>query len=141
MELEDIHNNFYLHHLCVDKRFSDFHKNTPDEILNNFIIEKQSDEEIENDILEIQQMLYPKKIIIVSHYNSTQNCEYINSRNHLINLLDCICKKYDIPFINPTAVLANYSQEQVITNDLGHYTDFGINYFSNYINNFLKSSF
>ena len=84
-----IHNNFYLHHLCVDKRFSCcnntpykilnnfiiekrysvFNKNTPDEILNNFIIEKQSDEEIENDILEIQKMLYPKKIIIVSHYN------------------------------------------------------------------------
>lgn len=136
-----IHNNFYLHHLCVDKRFSRYNNNTPDEILNNFIIEKQSDEEIENDILEIQKMLYPKKIIIVSHYNSKQNGEYINSRNHLINLLDCICKKYDIPFINPTFVLGNYSQEQVITNDLGHYTDFGINEFSNYINNFLKSAF
>ena len=49
------HNNFYLHHLCVDKRFSGFNKNTPIEILNNFIIEKQSDEEIENDILEIQK--------------------------------------------------------------------------------------
>jgi hypothetical protein len=32
-----------------------FNKNTPDEILNNFIIEKQSDEEILNDILEIQK--------------------------------------------------------------------------------------
>ena len=64
-----IHNDFYLHHLCVDKRFSDYNKNIPDEILNNFIIEKQSDEEIENDILEIQKLLYPKKIIIVSHYN------------------------------------------------------------------------
>jgi hypothetical protein len=136
-----IHNDFYLHHLCVDKRFIYYNKNTPHEILNNFIIEKQSDEEIENDILEIQKLLYPKKIIIVSHYNSKQNGKYINSRNHLINLLDCICKKYDIPFINPTIVLANYSQKQVITNDLGHYTDFGINEFSNYINNFLKSAF
>ena len=136
-----IHNNFYLHHICVDKRFSCHNNNTPDKILNNFIIEKQSDEEIENDILEIQKMLYPKKIIIVSHYNSKQNGEYINSRNHLINLLDCICKKYDIPFINPTFVLGNDSQEQVITNDLGHYTDFGLNEFSNYINNFLKSAF
>jgi hypothetical protein len=132
-----IHNGFYLHHLCVDKRFSDYNKNTPHEILNNFIIEKQSDEEIENDILEIQKMLYPKKIIIVSHYNSKQNGEYINSRNKLINLLDCICKKYDIPFINPTIVLSNYTQEQVMTINLGHYTAFGINEFSNYINNFL----
>jgi hypothetical protein len=106
--------------------------------VNNFIIEKQSDEEIENDILEIQKMLYPKKIIIVSHYNSKHNGEYINSRNHLINLLDNICKKYDIPFINPTIVLSNYTQEQVITSDLGHYNNIGINAFSNYINNFLK---
>jgi len=136
-----IHNDFYLHHLCVDKRFSNYNENTPHEILNNFIIEKQSDEEIENDILEIQKMLYPKKIIIVSHYNSKQNGEYINSRNHLINLLDSICKKYNIPFINPTIVLSNYTQEQVILSDLGHYTDFGINEFSNYINNFLKSAF
>lgn len=136
-----IHNDFYLHHLCVDKRFSDFNKNTPPEILNNFIIEKQSDEEIEKDILEIQKMLYPKKIIIVSHYNSKQNGEYINSRNNLINLLDSICKKYDIPFINPTIVLANYNQEEVMTGDLGHYNVFGTNKFSNYINNFLKSAF
>ena len=59
----------------------------------------------------------------------------------MINLLDCICKKYDIPFINPTIVLSNYTQEQVMTNDLGHYTNIGINEFSNYINNFLKTAF
>ena len=47
---------------------------------NNFIIEKQSDEEIENDILEIQKMLYPKKIIIVSHYNVEKDGQYLNSR-------------------------------------------------------------
>jgi len=135
------HNNFYLHHLCVDKRFSEYNKYTPIEILNNFIIEKQSDEEIENDILEIQKMLYPKKIIIVSHYNSKKDGQYINSRNHLINLLDNICKKYNITFINPTIVLSNYSQEQVMSSDLGHYTGLGIEQFSKYMNNFLNSEF
>jgi hypothetical protein len=142
-----IHNGYYMHHLPFDKLWHKFDNynhtyfidNVPEDVLNNFIIEKQSDEEIENDILEIQKMLYPKKIIIVSHYNSKHNGEYINSRNHLINLLDNICKKYDIPFINPTIVLSNYTQEQVITSDLGHYTNIGINAFSNYINNFLKS--
>ena len=132
------HNNFYLHHLCVDKRFSSCNKNTPKEILNNFIIEKQSDEEIENDILEIQKMLYPKKIIIVSHYNVKKDGQYLNSRNHLINLLDNICKKYNITFINPTIVLSSYSQEQVMTSDLGHYTIIGIEQFSKYMNNFLN---
>lgn len=142
-----MHNGYYMHHLPFDKLWHKldnynhkyFIEHTPRNILDNYVVEKQSDEEIENDILEIQQMLYPKKIIIVSHYNSKRNGEYINSRNHLIDLLDRICKKYDIPFINPTIVLSNYTQEQVITNDLGHYTDIGINKFSNYINNFLKS--
>lgn len=135
------HNNFYLQHLCVDKRFSGWNEVTPKEILNNFIIEKQSDEEIENDILEIQKMLYPKKIIIVSHYNVKKDGQYINSRNHLINLLDNICKKYNITFINPSIVLSSYSQEQVMLSDLGHYTKFGIEQFSKYMNNFLNSEF
>lgn len=135
------YNNFYLHHLCVDKRFSNWNKNTPIEILNNFIIEKQSDEEIENDILEIQKKLYPKKIIIVSHYNVKKDGQYINSRNYLINLLDNICKKYNITFINPTIILSSYNQEQVIDNDLGHYTKIGIEQFSKYMNNFLNSKF
>jgi hypothetical protein len=135
-----IHNNFYLHHLCVDKRFINHNNNTPREILENFTIEKQSDEEIENDILEIQKMLYPKRIIIVSHYNSIQNGEYTNSRNNLINLLDRICKKYHIHFINPTTVLSNYTQEEVMTSDLGHYTTFGICKFSEYVNKELVSA-
>ena len=129
-----IHNGFYLHLLCVDKRFHNYHNVTPDEILNNVIIEKQNDEEIENDILELQKMLYPKQIIIVSHYNSKQNGEYIHSRNHLINLLDRICEQHNIPFINPTGVLSDYSQDQVMQSDLGHYTDFGHKIFSDRIN-------
>jgi hypothetical protein len=134
-----IHNNFYLHHLCVDKRFSDNNVNTPSEILNNFIIKHQTDEEIENDILEIQKLLYPKKIVIVSHYNSKLNDKYIESRNDLINLLENICKKYDIYFINPTKVLSNYTQDQVMIEDLGHYKTLGSNEFTNYTNNYLKS--
>jgi hypothetical protein len=79
-------------------------------------------------------MLHPKIIIIVSHYNSKQNGEYFNSRNNLINLLDTICKKYNIPFINPTIVLSNYSQEEVMKEDLGHYTNFGSNKFLDFVN-------
>lgn len=40
------------------------HNEAPVEILNNFNIEKQNDEEIENDILEIQKILYPKKLLL-----------------------------------------------------------------------------
>lgn len=135
-----IHNDFYLHHLCVDKRFSNYNNKTPHEILDNVIIEKQSDEEIENDILEIKKMIFPKKMFVVSHYNSKQNGKYLTTRNHLINLLDVICKKHNIPFINPTIVLSKYNQEEVITDDLGHFTQFGIDEFSNYINNYIKTN-
>lgn len=129
-----IHGDFYLHHLSVDLRYKHDSMDTPREIMKNHIIEKQSDEEIENDILEIRRMLHPKIVIIVSHYNSKINGEYIESRNHLINLLDNICKKYSIPFINPTKVLSNFTQEQVMTGDLGHYTQLGIKLFTDYVN-------
>jgi hypothetical protein len=134
-----IHNNFYLHHLCVDKRFSSFNKITPKKILNDYMIEEQSDKEIEDDILHIQKILYPKKIIIVSHYNSKLNGKHITSRNKLINLLNIICEKNNIPFINPTNILNNFTQEEIMSNDLGHYTELGISHFSKYMNNYIKN--
>ena len=140
-----IHNGYYMHHLPFDKQWHqlDNHKHkcyidrTPKDILNNFKIENQTDEEIENDILEIQKMLYPKKIIIVSHYNSKINTQYIGSRNDLINLLDTICKKHDISFINPTNILSKFNQSEVMKKDLAHYTPLGIQEFSNYMNNYI----
>ncbi len=134
-----IYNDYYIHHICVDKRVPMYNTNTPKEVLDNYKIEKQDDEEIENDILEIQKMLYPKKIIIVSHYNSILNGSVIPARNNLINLLDKICEKHNIPFINPTKVLSNYNQEDVMTEDLGHYNDLGHKVFTDYTNNFISS--
>jgi hypothetical protein len=141
-----MHNGYYMHHLPFDKGWHEYHNyshkhyidNTPKYILDNYTIEIQTDEEIENDILEIQQLLYPKKIIIISHFNSKKNEQYMNSRNDLIVLLDSICKKYDIPFINPTNVLSSFNQEEVVTHDLAHYTNLGLCELSNYINTYVK---
>ena len=136
-----IHNQFYLHHLCVDKRFPNHTVNTPSEIINNFNIENQTENEIENDILEIQKILENKKLIIVSHYNSTCNGKYIKSRNNLINILDSICKKHNIHFVNPSNVLSKFSQDKVLQNDLGHYTDFGHDMFTKYMDDYIHSLF
>jgi hypothetical protein len=133
-----VHNNFYLHHLSVDKRFG-YTSGTPSEILEGHTIEKQSDDEIENDILEIRKMLFPKKIVIVSHYNSKQKNEYIKARNDLILLLDRLCQKHDIPFINPTVALSMFTQEEVMTDDLGHYTNLGYIEIAKCINLYVKS--
>jgi hypothetical protein len=134
-----IHNNYILHHICVDKRMTIFNNNTPRHILDTYTIETQSDEEIENDILEIQKILYPRKVVIVSHYNSKLNGEYIESRNELVCLLDKICQKHNISFINPREALGQYSQEQVMSDNLGHYTEFGLCEFGKYINNYIKT--
>ncbi len=133
-----IYKNYYLHHLCVDKRFSSYNMTTSIDVLLNHTVKKQSDEEIETDILEIQRLLFPKKIIIVSHYNCIYNGAYIKDRANLINLLESITKKYNIPFVNPTKVLEKYTQNQVLTEDLGHYTELGLQEFSKYIFQYIQ---
>jgi hypothetical protein len=130
--------DFYLHHLCVDKRFSMWNKDTPQKILNTFQCRKQSYTEIENDILEIRKLLENKKIILVSHYNSKINGKYIESRNNLITCLTEICEKHNILFINPADVLKDYKQEDIVTEDLGHYTDLGNSKFSEYMNHVIN---
>lgn len=133
-----IHDTYYLHHLSVDKTRGWYHKTDPT-ILNDSIVEEQTDEEIEKDILKIQKLLYPKKIIIVSHYNAKKNGRILQSRNKLICLLEIICKKYDIPFVNPTNVLNSYNQCDVLSDDMGHYTSKGMYLFSNYMNNYVNN--
>lgn len=134
-----VHNNHYLHHLCVDKRFGYEHiKNTPIEILNEVTVEKQTNAEIEEDILIIKELLSDKKIVVVSHYNSKVNNNYFPSRDALINTLNEITSKHNIPFINPTEKLSKFKQEEIMTRDLGHYTDFGLKQISNYINTYIN---
>ena len=132
-----VYDNFFLHHLCVDKRFYNANIKTPKIILDNFNCIKQSYSEIENDILEIKKLLEPRKLIVVTHYDSKLNGEYIESRNNLIIVLAEICEKYKIPIIKPSEVLKDYKQEEVMTYDLGHYTDFGLSKFTTYINNYI----
>ena len=132
-----IHNNIYLHHLSVDDRFSEG-IDTPGYIKNEFIKEIQSDEEIENDIIELKKMIFPKPIILVSHYNSILDGNLITERNKLINLVEYISKNNNIKFLNPTNILKEYQQPQVMCEDLGHYTHFGKEKIVEYFNNYLQ---
>lgn len=133
-----IHNEYYLHHLCVDKRFAEFNKNTPPHILNEVVVEEQTDEEIVQDITEIERLIFPKKLVIVSHYNSKKDGEYMEARNQLIELLEKTCDEKQIPFVNPRKALHSYDQESIMTSDLGHYTSFGQSLFNMYLNNFVN---
>jgi len=134
-----LYDGFYLHHLSVDKRFPIVSANTPEIILNNFKCSEQSDDEIENDILEIKKLIEPRKLIIASHYNSLLNGKVIEYRDKLITLVKDVCKKHNIPIINQSDVLKDYPQEEVMTNDLGHYTPLGQSKITEYIVDYIKS--
>lgn len=130
-----IHNGYYLHHLAIDNRFPPC-EIIPENIKKEVEIIKQTDKEIEEDIDNILSLVHPTKIVIVSHYNAKLNGEYIPERNNLINLLEDICHRKNIPFINPTVVLKDITQEQAVLVDLGHYTRMAQNIMKDYIYNF-----
>lgn len=129
---------YYLHHLSVDTRFEQ-RLHTPDYIKQNHHIRIQSKEEIEQDILALRQLVFPKPFIIVSHYNSMVNGQVMPLRDELINELTSICQKHAIHFVNPTIVLNDYPQEAVMQSDLGHYTEEGLRLISDYLNSFVQT--
>ena len=117
-----IYKDKYLTNLAVDTRlFNQTYKHTPEHIRRNTTIEVQSDEEIENDILEIQKLIHPRTMIIVSHVSVSYQGHRLEKRDYLINLLEKICKKHDIMFINPTQLLTQFKQHHIIEPDLGHF--------------------
>jgi hypothetical protein len=85
------YDNKFLHHIVYDDE-----RYINNEIKDKIIINKQTDEEIEKDIIQIKSELQ-KPMIIVSHLVTWDNGE----RYDLAILLENICKKHDILFINP----------------------------------------
>lgn len=130
---------YYLHHLAVDTRpAGHYYNGTPQSVFDQYQCVQQSDEEIENDILEIRTLLEPRELVVVSHYNAKLNGEYLASRKKLIVLLIQICTKHNIRLIQPSEVLQEHEQSDVITDDLGHYTELGISKFTDFMNLYLE---
>jgi hypothetical protein len=130
-----MHGGLCLHDLSVDNRFPDFNRATPAKILEEFKMEEQTDEEIRQDLLELKATLAPKKMVVVSHYNAKlPSGEYLSSRNTLVQFLKGVCAENAIPFFDPTEMLSEFSQESVISPDLSHYTQFGMNDFTRKLN-------
>jgi len=132
-----MHGGLCLHDLGVDKRFPNFNQRTPANVLEEFRVEEQTDEEIRQDLLELKAILSPRKMVVVSHYNAKLGEEYLASRNALVELLKGVCAENAIPFLDPTEVLSEFSQEAVISPDLAHYTQFGMNEFTRKLNAFI----
>jgi hypothetical protein len=90
-------NNLYLHHIAENPEYC-FHD------IENIIKYELSDEEIEEDIINIQKELYPKKIFIISHFSTYS----YGKRFELIRLLEKICLKRNIPFLDQTEIIKKY---------------------------------
>ena len=84
------YNNKYVHHILYE--YKDYNTNYK----NKIIYTKQDDLEIEQDILKIKELL-KKPFIIISHIIIDNK----SSRYELGKLLENICLKHDIIYLNP----------------------------------------
>jgi hypothetical protein len=112
------YNNLYVH-----RALSSF---SSPEIINLIEDIKLSDDEIENDIKKIISLLN-KKIVIVGHIATYENGE----RYKLCELLEKICSKQNILFINPVKEITkrgyNIHDLCIQEDKLLHYNDIGHN--------------
>jgi hypothetical protein len=113
------YNNFFVH-----SALSNFSNEL---ISEQIVINEQSDEEIEKDIVDIiYELNKEKKIIIVSHIITDQKSE----RYKLSKILEHICLKYNLLFINPVVEIEKKGHninDLVINNEkkIYHYNDKG----------------
>ena len=119
------YNDKYVHHILSSN----------EEIGKYIIIQKQNDLEIENDIIKIKTELN-KPIILVGHI-VTYN---YGSRYELLKLLEQICLKYNILFIDPVKeiIIRNYDLKNLLCDDLTHYSQEGHLVMQNIYIDFLK---
>jgi len=133
--------SYKYNNICVHSALAQF---SNDYIRERIIIDQQSDEEIETDIIKIIEYLNTKNIIIVSHI-TTDN---ISERYKLSNLLENICLKHNIYFINPVKEITKkgYNIYDLVINEpkIKHYNENGHKIikeiYEEYINNIIENT-
>ena len=106
-------NNIYVHHVLPEDSYG--FPNGAD--ITRHVL---SDQEIEEDLCRIKELILPKKLLIVSHiYTYTYGTRY-----ELVQLLEQLCLKHNIAFLNPSECLIGehdiYLDESIL-----HYTKNG----------------
>jgi hypothetical protein len=108
-------NNLYMHHIAEDEQYG-FHSR------NNIIRKDMTDEEIEDDIIQIKNELYPKPFIIISHFSTYET----GKRYELTQLLKKICEKMNIPFLNQSDIVKEHGINILVNEPvLAHYNEEG----------------
>jgi hypothetical protein len=83
-----------MHHIATEDKYGFPHK-------EDIKIRDLTDEEIEEDLIQIRKEIYPKPLVVVSYFGTRST----GKRQELINLLENLTKKMDIPFYNPSVLL------------------------------------
>lgn len=111
-----VYDGKYVHHILTEEKYGFYDR-------MEISIEHQSDAEIEDDLIRMKELLYPKPFIIVSHLYSVKE----GSRYELIQLLKNLCAKLKIPFLNPSERLQHENPEQLYEKEakLAHWTPYG----------------
>jgi len=105
----------YAHHILTEPKYG-FTR------ISDIVQRDLSDDEIERDLVAMKELLYPKKMMIVSHIYSRRE----GKRYELVKLLSRLCEKHRIPFFDPVEELGgNPPGAYVIEDVLAHYSDHG----------------
>jgi hypothetical protein len=109
------YDGLYVHHILEEEQYG-FQER------NKIVRRIQTDEEIEEDILTIRKLLYPKPFIIVPHlYTYTTGNRY-----KLIDLLKTLTSKMNIPLLDISSHLNNCENVYKLNEDrLMHLTEYG----------------
>ena len=129
------YNDYFVHHIVTEEQYNVA-------IRGDVVVEMQTKEEIEDDILQIKKELN-RPFIIVSHLVTRDKGE----RYNLACWLEEICLKHTIPFINPVKELTkrNVDVEGLFVKEdvLAHYNETGhseiLKIYSEFIDNILAS--
>jgi hypothetical protein len=113
--------NRYVHHILYDNpKFNTKYKDL-------IKVREQNDDEIENDIIKINEELN-KRIILVSHIVMDKDTD--SKRFKLVNLLEKICLRHNILFLNPSKeiIKKGYNVSSLVEREpiIAHYNKSGI---------------
>ena len=114
------YNGLYVHHILTEEQYGFENR-------HQIVQRDLSDTEIEQDIIRIKELLYPKKLLIVSHIY-TRPC---GKRYDLIQQIDRICLSNNIPFLSPSEYINNQQDVYLDEPILSHFTDKGKHVMSN----------
>ena len=106
----------YVHHILTESRYR-FHD------ISNIEIGTLSDSDIEEDLLALKRLFYPKPFIIVTHIYT----RLYGARYELVELLKRLCLKHNIYLLDPVVATKDVSSDLLYEKEdvISHYTRYG----------------